>query len=122
MGSSLHIPHNYSQNFFVYTGTHDNNTTLGWWKNEAAHKKVEEYSGEKLTDDKIALHLCRIAYASIARVAVLPMQDILSLDETARMNMPSSGHNNWQWRLLPGQLDIEVEKRLKIWTDIYNRR
>lgn len=122
MGSSLHIPHNYKQNFFVYTGTHDNNTSLGWWKTDATQPRVEEYFGEAITESKIAPLLCRMAYSSIAKVAILPMQDVLSLDESARMNMPSSTDNNWQWRLLPCKLTDTIESQLKLWTKIYHRR
>ena len=84
--------------------------------------QVEKYFDEKITDEKIVPLLCRTAYSSIARACVLPLQDLLSLDEEARMNMPSSGENNWYWRLLPGQLTKETEVQLKNWTEIYNRK
>ena len=124
VGTSPHIPHNYKENFFVYTGTHDNNTTRGWWRQEAVKSRIvlQEYVDKTLTEDLVSPVLCRMAYASTARVAILPMQDVLGLDETARMNTPSSSENNWHWRLIPSQILEEAEKNLKEWTNIYNRR
>ena len=63
----------------------------------------------------------RLALSSVANIAILPMQDVLGLDETARMNTPASGENNWQWRLLPGQITREAGKQLKEWTTLFNR-
>jgi malto-oligosyltrehalose synthase/4-alpha-glucanotransferase len=124
MGTSPHIPHNYKENFIAYTGTHDNNTTRGWWTQSGAytHGLVEAYAGRKLTEEDVPLLFCRLAYASTARIAILPLQDILGLDETARMNTPSSAENNWLWRLVPGQLKTDTEINLKEWTKIYNRQ
>ena len=63
----------------------------------------------------------RLAYSSVANIVILPLQDVLGLDEIARMNTPASGENNWQWRLLPGQVIPEAETQLKGWTILYNR-
>jgi malto-oligosyltrehalose synthase/4-alpha-glucanotransferase len=119
-----HIPHNYNNNFLVYTGTHDNNTTRGWYRQEADEgmkKRLEQYVGRVVYDSEIHLQLGRMAYSSVAKIAILPMQDVLGLDETARMNMPGSGENNWSWRLLPRQLLKDVEHRLREWVWVYNR-
>ena len=121
---SPHIPHNYKCNFLVYTGTHDNNTTRGWYRQEANQeikRRLEQYFGRTVYDSEMHLLLGRVAYGSVANIAILPMQDVLGLDETARMNMPGSGENNWSWRLLPGQLLKQVEQRLREWVWIYNR-
>ena len=79
-------------------------------------------AAKPLSEDEVPHLLCRMAYASTARIAIIPLQDILGLDELARMNNPTGGEFNWQWRLLPGQINAESEKLLKEWTRIYNRR
>ncbi|MCW3073974.1 MAG: 4-alpha-glucanotransferase [Flaviaesturariibacter sp.] len=125
MGASDYIPHNYSSNFIAYTGTHDNNTTRGWFRQEADEGikgRLEQYIGHPVSEDNINDVLTRLAYGSVAATVILPMQDVLNLDEGARMNTPSSGSNNWGWRLLPKQLGSTHEQRLKKWTEIYNRR
>jgi malto-oligosyltrehalose synthase/4-alpha-glucanotransferase len=122
--TSDYIPHNYTPNFFVYTGTHDNNTVKGWYRTEIginARKYLEKYIGSKVTEDRVSSMLCRLAMSSVAKTAILPMQDILELNETARMNIPASGENNWSWRLLPRQITEATEKKLKEWTVMYNR-
>ena len=124
MPRSDYIPHNYTQNFLVYTGTHDNNTIRGWFNrdaDEATRLRLEKYVGRPLSAAEIHLELGRMAYASLARIAILPLQDVLALDETARMNTPASGENNWGWRLMPGQLTAADEERLRQWTIMYNR-
>lgn len=123
MPQNPYIPHNYAENFVAYTGTHDNNTIRGWYRQEGNkhHHQLEQYVGRSLTEDDIHIVMGRLAYASVANIAVLPLQDVLGLDEIARMNIPASGENNWQWRLLPGQVTTEAENRLKEWTILYNR-
>lgn len=121
---SVHIPHNYGENFIVYTGTHDNNTTRGWFTTEAdeqARLALETYVGRPVSAAEINIILARMAYASVARIAILPVQDILNMDERGRMNTPSSGENNWAWRLVPGQLNGIALENLKKWTVLYNR-
>ncbi|HKH61181.1 MAG TPA: malto-oligosyltrehalose synthase [Flavitalea sp.] len=122
---SDYIPHNYDQHFVVYTGTHDNNTTLGWYRTEAddeVKQRVEKYLGSCFTDAEIAGAFCRLAMASVAKTVILPIQDILGLDENARMNTPSVAEKNWSWRLLPGQIDEKAEQTLLEWTILYNRK
>ena len=124
MPRSDYIPHNYTQNFLVYTGTHDNNTVRGWFNqdaDEATRLRLEKYVGRPLSAAEIHLELGRMAYSSVARIAILPLQDVLALDESARMNTPASGENNWGWRLMPGQITPGDEDRLRQWTILYNR-
>jgi 4-alpha-glucanotransferase len=123
MPQNPYIPHNYAENFVAYTGTHDNNTIRGWYRQEGNknHQQIEQYIGRSLTEDDIPEIFGRLAYASVANVAILPIQDVLGLDEIARMNTPASGENNWQWRLLPGQVTTDAETQLKEWTILYNR-
>jgi 4-alpha-glucanotransferase len=124
MANSEHIPHHYGRNFFVFTGTHDNNTTRGWWRNdinEDTKIRIREYCDKDLTEETVAREFIRLAYASTARAAIVPMQDILNLDESARMNTPGTVKNNWSWSLQPGQLTGAVEDKLKQWVRLYKR-
>ncbi|HEU0111810.1 MAG TPA: malto-oligosyltrehalose synthase [Flavisolibacter sp.] len=124
ISQSEHSAHNHSGNFVVYTGTHDNNTILGWYNHEAdtdTKRRIQEYAGIEINSDNVVTWLNRLAYASVANLAILPLQDILALDETTRMNKPSTIENNWSWRLLPGQVTTETEDRLAQWTWLYNR-
>lgn len=121
---SLFAPHNYTGNFIAYTGTHDNNTIRGWFKNELddeARAGLEEYTGRSLDEDNVYWVMARLAYSSVAKMAVIPIQDLLNLDESCKMNSPGSGEDNWTWRLVPGQLTAEAESQLKLWTKLYNR-
>lgn len=115
------LPHNYSRNFVVYTGTHDNDTTLGWLqslkKNE--QKLVEKYFEGK---DKNGLYeVIELAMSSVANVAIIPMQDILQLDTQSRMNTPGTANGNWGWRFSWNQLKKSQKKFLKELTEKYNR-
>ncbi len=120
---SVHIPHNHSKNFIVYTGTHDNNTTRGWYKDadDTTRRLLNEYAGKEISEEEVHWTLARMAYASIAKTVILPLQDVLNLDETARMNIPASAENNWAWRLKPGQINKSTEDKLKQLVDMFNR-
>ncbi|MBK7883638.1 MAG: 4-alpha-glucanotransferase [Chitinophagaceae bacterium] len=120
-----YIPHNYAQNFITYTGTHDNNTVRGWYRHDTdddMRRRIEEYTGRALTEDDMPWMMCKLVYSSVAKTVIIPLQDLLGLDEMARMNTPASGDNNWQWRLLPGQLTQQAQQQLREWTKMYNRR
>ena len=125
MTTSDYIPHNYTPNFVVYTGTHDNNTTVGWWLKDSRQDvrlNLKHYADEPgISQNNIHDVLARMAYASVARIAVLPMQDVLGLDDTARMNRPASTRLNWLWRLKPGQLLQSHKNKLLKWARLYNR-
>ncbi len=120
---SVHSPHNYNENSIVYTGTHDNNTTIGWFKTLSASDKsrVEKYIGKTITEENVHIELAKLAYASVSKIAIIPMQDLLGLDEHSRMNTPSLTKNNWGWRLLPNQINEETENTLKSWTETFDR-
>lgn len=123
MPHSVHIPHNYSKNFIVYTGTHDNNTTRGWYKtaDDKTKQLLKDYAGRDVSEEEVNWVLTRMAYSSVAKIAILPLQDVLNLDESARMNIPASANNNWSWRLTPGQLNKDIENQLKYLVELYNR-
>jgi len=124
MPRNTHIPHCFTSAFLAYTGTHDNNTVVGWYDQEAdaaTKRRLQQYLGKAVNRDNVHLELGRLAYASVANMVILPLQDVLGLDGNARMNKPSSGENNWAWRLLPGQLQARAEHQLKEWVYLYNR-
>jgi 4-alpha-glucanotransferase len=123
-GKSPYSPHNHAENFIVYTGTHDNNTTVGWYRKDLDRKQralLSAYTGKKITERNVSSELIRLAYASVSKIAVIPMQDILGLDESARMNTPASIDSNWLWRMRPGKISREIEDRLARWMELYNR-
>jgi len=115
------LPHNFPRNCVVYTGTHDNDTTVGWFASAPAHERgmAQRYLGRSGED--IAWDLIRLALASVADTAVVPMQDVLSLGSEARMNRPGSTQGNWTWRLTPGQLAASPAGRLRELTTLYGR-
>lgn len=94
-----HLPHNYEPNTLAYTGTHDNNTLAGWWNecDSGLRERVAAYMGYPSEPPRTALQ--RLALASVAWLAVLPMQDLLDLGVEARMNTPGTARGNWSWRL-----------------------
>ncbi len=116
------LPHNYSKNYIVYTGTHDNDTTLGWYKSLEPEIKqyVKDYILSK-SEKTICWDMIRIAYASVANTAIIPLQDILCLDSEARMNFPSTLGNNWKWRYLKNNLNKKTANKLKKLAIIYGR-
>jgi len=118
---SSYIPHLLERNSVVYTGTHDNDTVVGWFKKAGQDDKnlFMEYTN---TDGKnVAWDFIRLAFASVANIAIVPMQDILSLDTDARMNTPSLASGNWQWRFKWDQVTPEIKDRLKRFTELYQR-
>lgn len=124
MPRSIFIPHNYTPNSVAYTGTHDNNTTRGWYRKnmtKVERQGMEEYVGQIVLEKEVHQVLGRMAYASVSRIAILPIQDVLGLDESARMNMPSTSEGNWLWRLLPGQFTPKHEAQLRQWCRVYHR-
>lgn len=117
------LPHNFSRDCVVYTGTHDNDTTVGWYQvtsTEAEREYARKYLGTVGTE--IAWDLIRLAWASVAHTAITTAQDLLSLGHEARMNTPGTcGPPNWCWRLLPGMLNEAIATRLRELTTIYGR-
>ena len=124
MPESDHIPHNYTSNYIAYTGTHDNNTTRGWYCNEldaATREQISQYAGEQVTKKNVHLILNKIVYASVANTVILPVQDLLGLDEKARMNTPAFPTGNWTWRLQSLDSLRTAEELLRKWTTLYGR-
>ena len=122
--SSVDVPHNYGKNFIAYTGTHDNNTTLGWFRQEtkpADRARIALYTNRQPTERNINELMAKMVYASVANTAILPMQDVLKLDEKSRMNMPSSACGNWAWRLKSDAFTDKHIKWLLAHARFYNR-
>jgi 4-alpha-glucanotransferase len=115
------LPHNFTRDWVVYTGTHDNDTTVGWYKKASEKERdyVRRYLGRDGSD--IAWDLIRLAWSSVAQTAMTTAQDLLSLDSFARMNTPSVASGNWQWRVLPGALNDVIAARLRELTMVYGR-
>ena len=103
-GDNSHLAHNFTQRTVVYTGTHDNDTTLGWYRSldPAAAHRVDAYLGSGL--DSMPQALVRVALASVGVLAVIPVQDLLQLGSEARYNVPGTATNNWCWRMAEGAL------------------
>jgi 4-alpha-glucanotransferase len=123
VATSMHAPHNHTINSVAYTGTHDNPTTAGWWMmaSTRVRKNVEDYLGVDVTTDNVTAHLSRLTMLSVARLAVLPLQDALNLDESHRMNTPGGAEGNWSWRFTPDQITDEVAERLLALTQMSGR-
>ena len=118
---NIYLPHTYTRDFVVYTGTHDMQTTLGWWHNlsPVVQHQARLYMGRGGED--IVWDMIRLALASVADMAIIPMQDLLNLDNSARMNTPGYPAGNWVWRYTPEQLGSSIADRLRLLTNVYGR-
>lgn len=116
-----HLPHNHTRNDVIYTGTHDNDTTLGWWQSitEENRKQLQEYSFN--SEDKLPWLLIESALASVGRMAIIPMQDFLELDGGHRMNMPGTTDKNWVWKFSWDQVEPTLADRIRQLLAIYHR-
>ena len=116
-----HAPHRLTRDTVVYTGTHDNDTTHGWFVSldDDARRRVLDYVGGSADD--VAWSFIRAAYTSVADLAIVPMQDVLGLGAEARMNVPGVAHGNWGWRLPDGALSEETAARLRRLAEVSGR-
>ena len=119
--SSTDLPHYYPVNSVSYTGTHDNDTVLGWY--ESASEEERNFCNRYLnrTDEPISYAMLRSLYGSVSKMTIATMQDLLQLDTTARMNIPSTLGGNWVWRMQEGDITSEVENFLLEITELYDR-
>ena len=117
-----YLPHNYPQNCVVYTGTHDNDTTTGWYNSAPEHDR--HWAREYTRSDGSEIHwdLIRFAMLSVADQAIIPLQDFMNLGSSHRMNTPGTVKNNWQWRYTPDLLSKLDKHRIKHLVDISNRK
>jgi 4-alpha-glucanotransferase len=127
--NDFHLPHNYDRSCVVYTGTHDNDTVVGWYESHGGRSKKN--AGRELkycldylasTGKEINWDFIRGAFASVAEIAIVPMQDVLGLNNDSRMNLPASLSGNWNWQLREDAFINETRDRLRKLAEIYGRR
>ena len=119
-----YLPHNYTENSVAYTGTHDNETIVGWFESitETERKLAREYLCDEATpQEKLYRSFISLIMRSRAQLCVIPMQDYLGYDNTCRMNKPSTVGENWKWRLKEGELTEELKKEICEMTKRYGR-
>ena len=128
-------PHNYSRDLAAYTGGHDNDTTVGWWSSSGTgdstrtpddvlkeHEFARAYLNfESKDDSEINWIMLRAVLASVADLAIVPLQDVLGLGSEARMNLPGRVSGNWKWRYRPGAVNSSLSERLRILVTLYDR-
>ncbi len=119
--ANAYLPHNYSTNSVVYGGTHDNNTSVGWWDAASAAERAHVCNYLAVDGHDIAWDLIRSACASVADTAIHPMQDVLELGAEHRMNLPGKGEGYWEWRFTWEQVRPEHAARLKHLSGLYRR-
>jgi 4-alpha-glucanotransferase len=125
-------PHNYVPNLVAYTGTHDNDTVMGWWRSEGGDstRTPEDIQKEKaharayLATDCREMNwtMIRTLMMSVAETVLVPLQDVLGLGSDARMNKPATSHGNWRWRCPPAALTDELAERLAEMAELYDRK
>jgi 4-alpha-glucanotransferase len=129
---NIDLPHNYVPNVVAYTGTHDNDTTVGWFQSvagEGSTRTAQQIERERgfclayLNSDGMEIHwdFIREVLASVANTAIVPLQDLLGLGTEARMNLPNSTEGNWSWRYDSESLTDEIATRLKKLSELYGR-
>jgi 4-alpha-glucanotransferase len=129
---NLDLPHNYIKNSVAYTGTHDNDTTVGWFHSHTGAdstrdarqiSREHDFCLKYLNSGGREIHwdFIRAIWASTANTAIVPMQDLLGLDNEARMNLPASSSGNWSWRCQKGDFNEQISKRLLELSEIYGR-
>lgn len=119
--SNPHLPHNAVPNTIMYTGTHDNDTSAGWWASTPRDQKAKARRYAPGIEKDVAWEMIRLAWSSVSQVAIAPVQDLLSLGSKARMNMPGQCEGNWGWRLSEGMNYKKPLERLAELTELYGR-
>ena len=116
-----YLPHRHESDSVVYTGTHDNDTTLGWWSQASEHERA--HASAYLGVDGHAIHwdFIRAALASVADTAIVPLQDVLGLGQEHRMNRPGEGEGHWGWRFEWAQVSPGAAQRLAVMVRLYGR-
>ena len=118
---NTYLPHNYERDCVVYTGTHDNQTTIGWFQScsEIERQQIQTYLGTDGSD--ISWDFIRLAFESVADLAIVPLQDVMRLGDDARMNRPGIAFGNWKWRYLAHQLNDGLARGLRELSGAYGR-
>ncbi len=130
-GTEFHLPYSFVNHCVAYTGTHDNDTTVGWFSTpprgsaeERAHRESQlEFAYDVLGSDGVEVHwdVIRAALGSVADTVMIPLQDVLGLGSAARMNRPGIPWGNWGWRFRPGQIRPQTRNRIKSMTEVFGR-
>ncbi len=120
-GTDPFLPQNYNKNCLAYTGTHDNDTTQGWYRTAPENERNYLRRYLRVDGSDVAWDLIRLAMMSCANMAIAPLQDCMNLGPEARMNTPSVASGNWSWRFLPGQLNDGIRAGLADMADLYGR-
>lgn len=121
---SDYLPHNYSKNCVVYTGTHDNDTIKGWYETICEEDKqlaMEYLNNAEALPEQIPWDYIRLAMASVAKLCIIPIQDYLCLGSEARINTPSTLGENWKWRMQKGEITKQLTKKIAKLTNLYGR-
>ncbi len=126
VGAHIHLPHRYTPDTVAYTGTHDNDTTQGWWNTstDVVRNAVKTYVGSVAqgnAGDRPLWPLLRAVEGSVAQLAIVPASDLLELDSSARMNTPSVGAGNWAWRMPEASFAVEIAKGLAALAEVTDR-
>ena len=120
-GAHLHLPHQYAADSVAYTGTHDNDTTLGWWGTASAGERAAAEALVGSVNGKPTWAMMRAVQASVAEIAIAPAQDLLELGSEGRMNTPAVPSGNWSWRASEGSWTPELASRLTALVDVTDR-
>lgn len=123
IGENSYILHHHVKNCLVFTGTHDNNTTVGWFKSldKKEASLISQYVGQKVNKTNVHEIMHRLALMSVADLAIIPIQDILGLDEKAIMNRPGTETGNWTWRMKASQWPDKRAEDLRAMNQLYGR-
>lgn len=122
---SLYLPHKYNRNCVVYTGTHDNDTVVGWLESVGweERKFICDYVGHyNIANEYLAFEIVRLAMGSIADLCIVPIQDYLSLGRWARTNTPGTVENNWRWRVSKEAMTEDLAAKIEWLTDLFGRK
>jgi 4-alpha-glucanotransferase len=121
-GAHKYLPHRFERDSVVYTGTHDNDTTVGWWNSSATEiekQAASAYLG--IADDGVHWAFIRAAFTSVANLVLVPVQDVLGLGSEARMNVPSQTLGSWSWRMRAGALTAALAAKLATLVEVTDR-
>ena len=120
-GAHIHLPHRCEENMVIYTGTHDNDTTMGWWHTASETERAAIAAYLHPGDDGVVWAMMRGAAASVARLCLFPMQDLLQLGGEGRMNTPAQSVGNWTWRYSSDALQPWIAEKLAALTEVTDR-
>ncbi len=120
--NNYHLPHNFeTTNIVAYTGTHDNDTTVGWYEKSPENFKDQFRRYMNVSGNDPAWDLIKLLYSSVAAYAIVPIQDLMGLNSSARMNLPGNSNDNWRFRFTKQMLSDEIKNKLLYFCNLFNR-